>query len=334
MKMFKSFKKPLAVTLSILTLLSATSLAVSAKSAPQKVSGLKQTSATQRSVGLSWKSVPKASKYEVNILNSKKKLVIMQTETKTKSKISGLAQGKTYYARVRAYTKSKKGAWSDKVKVITAVTSNLNIYQVKGTSNSATFEWTDLTEADMYKVYTFDGRKTYYLDGVTKKPKYTIKLSPSRFDYKYLYVLPIRKSGNFTAYVDNDKNLFGAPKILPTKAPNYVSTVWDATSYILSAKYKYGFVDGFQFEVTYAKNGKNKKKYYKQELNKTWAAQTTKATNENLKKNISSKLYFEMCCSVDKKLPKNSKKVRVRAYSSINCKLHYSPWSKSVKVKK
>jgi Fibronectin type III domain. len=87
-----------------------------------KVSSLK-LKAKKKAFTAKWKKVKKATKYQIQYANSKKKLGKAKKKTvrKTSVTIKGLKKKKTYYVRVRAYIKKDKktiyGKWSSIKKI-------------------------------------------------------------------------------------------------------------------------------------------------------------------------------------------------------------------------
>lgn len=68
-----------------------------------------------RKIGIAWKKVKNASKYQIRVTSGKR--VIKKTTTKIKYTIKGLSKKKVYKVSVRAYSKAGYGKWS-KVKRI------------------------------------------------------------------------------------------------------------------------------------------------------------------------------------------------------------------------
>ncbi len=87
---------------------------------PGKVISVKAKNTAKRKADLSWKRVPQASGYEIQYSLkrnfSSRSVRTIKKGTITKTKISSLSRGKTYYFRIRSYTKVKGktyyGSWS------------------------------------------------------------------------------------------------------------------------------------------------------------------------------------------------------------------------------
>lgn len=169
---------------------------VSFKIVPKQVVGLKQSSASQKSVKLSWTKDTKndtkdmITGYAVYKYNtSTKKYTYVKSTSSTSVTISGLSAGSSYVYAVRAYKKV-----GSSTKYYSPYSSNVTVYTVPKTPSislstsgqSVTVKWAKVTNATKYYVYySTDGGKTYKKAGSSSSTSYKI---PSLTKGKKVYV--------------------------------------------------------------------------------------------------------------------------------------------------
>ena len=117
-------KKVLSLILSLIMVISAAALPVSAQAAGiGTVKKVTVVSKTSTSVKLKWKKVKKATGYQIYCSTKKKsgykKVKTVKKGKTVKAKIKGLKPNKKYFFKVRAVKKKKKGKFSKPVKVKT-----------------------------------------------------------------------------------------------------------------------------------------------------------------------------------------------------------------------
>lgn len=150
---------------------------------PKQVTGLKQTSASQSSVKLSWtKSEGSVSGYAIYSYNAKnKKYTYQKTVTSgTSTVISGRKAGTSYVYAVRAFTKVGNSTkyYSSYSSSVTAKTVSKapSISSITTSNNSVTVKWNPSTAANRYYIYySTNGGKTYKRAGSSTNSSYLIR---------------------------------------------------------------------------------------------------------------------------------------------------------------
>lgn len=152
---------------------------VTFKIAIAKPSKLTTSKRTASSVTLSWKkSADKVTGYEISRSTKKNSgYKVVKTTTSTSWKNTGLASGKTYYYRVRAYvTVNGKKSYSDYVTLATASKLGSSKVTAKVSKSNVTLNWGKVSNAEGYEIYVSTKKNgTYSIAGATDKKSYTIK---------------------------------------------------------------------------------------------------------------------------------------------------------------
>ncbi len=157
------------------------SKSVSFKILPKQVTGVKQSSASQKSVKLSWTKVEGAiSGYAVYKYNtSTKKYTYVKSTSSTSVTVSGLSAGSSYVYAIRAYKKV-----GTSTKYYSPYSSNVTTYTVPKTPSislstsgqTVTVKWAKVSSATKYYVYySTNGGKTYKKAGSANSTSYTIR---------------------------------------------------------------------------------------------------------------------------------------------------------------
>ena len=131
-----------------------------------KVSGFKQSRATETSIRLTWKKVKKADGYQVYRYNKStkkyQKVATVKTNTYTDKK---LKTATVYQYKVRAYRKSGKKTVTGKYSnVIKAATSPQKVTAVKAkrVKSKVKLTWKKVKGADGYEIYRATSKKGKY----------------------------------------------------------------------------------------------------------------------------------------------------------------------------
>jgi len=172
---------------------------INVKPIPEKVTGLKATSASYNSLKLTWTKVGGATGYVVQQYKSKKWVDIKKT-TSNSLTVKSLTTDTAYSFRVRAYrTVSKKnhyGAYSATVKGTPKLPATAKITVSGETTTAVTLTWSKVSGATGYQVYNPTTKKW-----VNAKTKTTYTIKSLKANTKYTAkVRAYRKSGSKTYY--------------------------------------------------------------------------------------------------------------------------------------
>lgn len=148
---------------------------------PKQVTGVKQSSASQKSVKLSWTKVEGAiSGYAVYKYNvSTKKYTYVMSTSDTNAIVSKLSAGDSYVYAVRAYKKV-----GTNTKYYSPYSANVTTYTIPRTpsialsasAQSVTVKWDKTSGAAKYYIYySADGGKIYKKAGSSSTNSYTIR---------------------------------------------------------------------------------------------------------------------------------------------------------------
>ena len=231
----RTMKRIISMVIAIAVLIS---IAVPvAASAASQVSNVKQTSASQKYVGVAWDTVLGASKYMLQISENEYDGYIVDSESSLSSRtIYNLSPGKTYYVKATAYI---NGAYdmsttSTPIKVCTAPDKVQNFRQTNATTSSVTLTWSKTAGATSYAIYGRSNSQDYPL-GTTTGTTFTIKGLSNKNSFPYdIYIRPIRKEGDFEAGGDlsyyNYASIYGGNiKLVPKKsATPKLTNVYDS----------------------------------------------------------------------------------------------------------
>lgn len=137
---------------------------------PSAVSSLTHTATTDSTVTLSWTKVPEAYGYQIVRYDASKGRYVSVGTVKGASKLTytdtGLADGKQYKYKVRAYYKlssgNKYGTYSPECIAITLkdIIENLKVSSV--TDSSVTLSWSPISVATGYRVYRYNASSGAY----------------------------------------------------------------------------------------------------------------------------------------------------------------------------
>ena len=275
-----------------------------------KVTGLKQTSASRKSISFSWTKQLGVDCYEVQMKESNSNNWVTMTKYASGDDIEyNLNTATNYDVRVRARNSSYNGKWSDVVTMGTACDRVTNLKQTYAQTNSITFSWSKVNKAEKYQLCFYDNN-TETVKGITSNTSYTVKnLKSSNFPDR-VYVKPIRYV-NGQSIVENDdyynyENLQEFQlRLRPGKGPK--PTVSNYYGYLKQEEIKIANsnADGYECKVYNAK-GKNVGTY----------SNTSYIGNVCFDlKNISSNQYY---------------KIIVRGYVNVNGKRLYGTWSNPI----
>lgn len=303
----------LAVTAIMIFAMSITSMA-----AGTKVTGLKQISASETSVKISWNADPLAYGYYTYVSTDGKAFARQSTSQypdaySAEDSVSGLSAGNKYYVKVRAVYRDSNynytyGPLSDAISVVTAPrkVDYTTIKQTKATTSSVSLKWTYSAGASGYVVTV--GNKSVTVSGAAA----TVKQSAGNYNLAKVQAYKQSNEG-FRAYASvstGNDYMYSAPK-----TPKYVASgkmnnlTWHPTE---NNKVKVGWdmasgygstVSGYQVQI-YSIDGKKKLKTY------------------NIKDRYTMSKEFNL-----KAVKNTGFRVRVRAYKTINGKNYFGKWS-------
>lgn len=270
---------------------------VEVKETIQKVTGLKVTKKTDKSVSLSWNKVESATKYDVFILENgywtKSKSV-----TGTSCTVSDLKAHTEYSFKVRACGSSSEGEFSDVIKERTKLSKVKSIKSKNVKSTSVRVYWSKVSGADTYLLYR-------YSDGEWKR---IAKTKDTAFDVKNLsanktYYFKVKaynsKTGETGDYSSKVKVVTTPSKVKNVKASGIKTT---------SLTIKWSKVSGATaYQIYRSTDGETWKRV------KSVNSKTTSYTDKSLKKG--KKYYY-----------------KVRAYRKADSKTYYGDFSSAIKV--
>ncbi len=271
-----TLKKLLALMLSLLMLASVAAIPVSAASAPAAPSKI-TVSRTTTSLKLTWPKVKGATGYRIYYrlpgdLSWRK---IVSSTTKTSYTFKDLSYGQSYKFAVRSYTKSgSKTLWSGYKEIATATKTSTpkKFYVDKATTSALKLRWSNLDEADGYKLYyrTSTSAKWKTLVSSTKSNRYTVRgLSAGK---KYYFAVKAYVKSEFGTFYGDARYLETATKpatltVKATASTSYIKLSWNKVS-----------ADGYRI-------------YYKSGSSWKTAVKSTTATSCTIKNLTAGKTY-------------------------------------------
>lgn len=292
--------------ISVVTLAALFSLlfAMTVFAAPAKVTGIKQTKATDSSITVSWDSLLESGiKYSVEASYNKTSgwQSVGNTYSSTSYTFSSPA-GRTVYVRIRA-TKNGESV-SDVIETATAPAKVTNVKQISATTSSATFSWSASEGATSYEVVRYVN-STEYVIGTTTSTTYTVNDFKNKLtNNTSIGVRPIRSIAGYDAkenssfyslgYVASYNINLVPEKIQGVAITNYYTSLKEVAFGFTQPEYH----DGYVYELYTYKN-------------KKVSSGNVTSTSYNLLKNIKKQFY----------------KLRVRAYVTIDNKNYYGAWS-------
>ena len=203
----KTIKKILALSLAFMMLASVIALPASAATAPAATSKITVTRSTTE-LKLTWTKVNGATGYRIyyKLPGDLSWRTAVSSTTKTTHTFKELSYGQSYKFAVRSYTNSNgKTTWGGYREIATATKTTIpkHFYTESITTSAIKFRWTDLPEADGYKLYyrTSPSESWKTLVSSTKSNSCTIKNLPAGQRY-YFAVKAFVKSDFGTFYGD------------------------------------------------------------------------------------------------------------------------------------
>ena len=167
---------------------------------PPKVTGLKTESTAETSVKISWKDIPEADKYIVEIYKSGK-WERYSTTTATSVTVKSLSAASTYKFRVKAYNAELK-VYSEYSSTLTAKTRVAQVKKLKASQTKTTsvkLTWDKVKGAEGYVAYYSTDNKTWKKIDSTTKTNITKKSLKSKKTY-YFRVRAFRKTDGKEVY--------------------------------------------------------------------------------------------------------------------------------------
>lgn len=192
----------------------------SALTNPAAVTGVKVKSVTDSSVTLTWKEVPGATGYDVEIYSSSKKTYVSKGKTsKTSYTVNGRDSYTAYYFRVKAYFTDGEGTVysepSSKVSARTKMGKVENLEAASKTSSYIKLSWDKVKNAKGYTVEQYSGKKWVKLKDVTGT-SYTVKGLNASKAYKFR-VRAYYNTSNYGDYSDTLTVYTNLPKVTGVK---------------------------------------------------------------------------------------------------------------------
>ena len=304
--MVKKLTVSALVLLLVLVMAVPSVFAASALTAPTEV---KQIDASKTSFEVKWTNPLGASVYsKVQYSNDGSNWVDAMTSATTSDSATiynGVSSGKEYFVRVGS-TDSYNGKnfkYSEPIKVCTVPEKVTNLKEYACSANSLNLSWTKSSGATKYKILKYVNNKEVSL-GTTTSNKFVLKnlKNTKKIDYD-IYVRAMKQVPGYTAqstYRYDSTYLYSSNLVLVPKkmsAPK-ITHNWTYLNEANVTCNTVPFAKGYNFEVY---NSKNKR------------IQGVKNTSSSFyAKNIKRTEFY---------------KVRVRAYTEINGKTKFGPWS-------
>lgn len=302
----KQYKK--AGSMIVLGFLLAMLFSISALAAPGAPSGLKQASASERSVKVVWNEVMGSSiRYEVQYSQDNRNWYsIGYTTSNPEISKSGLTPGMTYYFRARAYENKYPndiyGPWSASTTVVTTPVQipYQKVMQTNAGTTSVTLQWDKSEGATGYNVYRVESNQEI-LVGKTASNTYVINNLKAGSTYKYK-VYPERSAGGYTAAASYGTTVSDV-KTVPANVKNIITDYGYKNIKKASVQWERAEnANGYEIALYTLKNKK---------------IGSTKVLNYNTNSYTFSNIKKEFY------------KVKVRAYIQLKTGKKYSSWSTS-----
>lgn len=215
------------------------------------VSGLTAKSSTVSSVTLSWNKVASATGYVVEIYKGGKWNTVLTTKNNTalSCKVTGLAAGSTYKARIKCY-RLTNGAYSFSEYLeadVNTKIANVTGFKASGnTASSITFSWNKNTAATGYIVEIYKGGKWTQI--LNAKSNTTLTCTATELSANATYSVRIKsfKKTTATTYF-SDYLTFSAD----TRIPNVTSLKYkaDSASQVTLSWSRNTAADGYTVEI-------------------------------------------------------------------------------------
>lgn len=302
----KQYKR--AGSMIVLGFLLAMLFSISALAAPGAPSGLKQASASERSVKVVWNEVMGSSiRYEVQYSQDNRNWYsIGYTTSNPEISKSGLTPGMTYYFRARAYENKYPndiyGPWSASTTVVTTPVQipYQKVMQTNAGTTSVTLQWDKSEGATGYNVYRVESNQEI-LVGKTASNTYVINNLKAGSTYKYK-VYPERSAGGYTAAASYGTTVSDV-KTVPANVKNIITDYGYKNIKKASVQWERAEnANGYEIALYTLKNKK---------------IGSTKVLNYNTNSYTFSNIKKEFY------------KVKVRAYIQLKTGKKYSSWSTS-----
>ena len=302
----KQYKR--AGSMIVLGFLLAMLFSISALAAPGAPSGLKQASASERSVKVVWNEVMGSSiRYEVQYSQDNRNWYsIGYTTSNPEISKSGLTPGMTYYFRARAYENKYPndiyGPWSASTTVVTTPVQipYQKVIQTNAGTTSVMLQWDKSEGATGYNVYRVESSQEI-LVGKTASNTYVINNLKAGSTYKYK-VYPERSAGGYTAAASYGTTVSDV-KTVPANVKNIITDYGYKNIKKASGQWERAEnANGYEIALYTLKNKK---------------IGSTKVLNYNTNSYTFSNIKKEFY------------KVKVRAYIQLKTGKKYSSWSTS-----
>lgn len=215
------------------------------------VSGLTAKSSTVSSVTLSWNRVASATGYVVEIYKGGKWNTVLTTKNNTalSCKVTGLAAGSTYKARIKCY-RLANGAYSFSEYLeadVNTKIANVTGFKASGnTASSITFSWNKNTAATGYIVEIYKGGKWTQILNAKSNTALTCTATGLSANATYSVRIKSFKKTTATTYF-SDYLTFSAD----TRIPNVTSLTYkaDSASQVTLSWSRNNAADGYTVEI-------------------------------------------------------------------------------------
>lgn len=199
--MRKNTKKMVLILATLFTILFATS----ASAQSDRITGLRQTNSTQKAIDIAWDALPYGNVYyylETSLDGVNWEYAGNAYEDNEFS-VYEFKPATTVYIRVTAEEDEQVVAESDVLTATTAPAKVEGLRQTGATTSGITIDWNASEGATGYQIKSFANGRTQYI-GETTSTSYTINNMDELLNgWQYIYVVPVRNIGNYTAQYDS-----------------------------------------------------------------------------------------------------------------------------------
>lgn len=210
---------------------SALSDKLSSKEKPATPTGLKVSDVTESGYTLSWDNVKTAEGYEIYSVTADS-MILLESVTDTKYKVTSLKSGSEKSYRIRAYVvKDEKRLYSDYSDMVDALTKPSKVTGLKVNSvnaESAVFSWKAVNGADEYELYVCEKGGKKQLLGTVNATEVTAEGIKQNTEYT-LYITPVAKTQTATQKGSEETVAFTTKLSLPENIKFTLKDITTAT---------------------------------------------------------------------------------------------------------
>ena len=178
----------------------------SVETLPADVGNFRCTARTKNSITLSWSRNTTATGYKLEQYKGGKwvQIAVINSNSTTSYKVTGLKTATTYSFRIRAYKKSGNVTAHSGYTTLKTLTSPTNVSKVVCTArsyNSITLSWNRNTTATGYKLEQYKGGKWVQIAVINSNSTTSYKVTGLKTATTYSFrIRAYKKSGNVTAH--------------------------------------------------------------------------------------------------------------------------------------